>query len=156
LVLAIISIGGYVGLNYMGIRIPFVSDLINPLPPDPGNLNISTLAINSRFVENEKLGKLFVISGKIRNDYTKNRSSVRIIGKLFAAEKKLLATKAVYAGNIISGPDLAGMDLPGINQRLNKQNLSVAPGKLIPFMVVFPNLPDDLEEFTIEVAGSSE
>ena len=147
--------GGYTVLDGMGIRIPFVSDMISPLPPDPGNLKITTLAINSRFVENSKLGKLFIVSGKIRNDYENARSSVRIVGKLFSQGKKLAATKTVFAGNIVSGPDLAGIELQDINKRLNKPNLTVAPGKLMPFMVIFANLPDDLEEFTIEVSGSN-
>ena len=51
--------------------------------------------------------------------------------------------------------------LGAINKRLNnrfgdkKSNMNVAPGKTLPFMVVFSNLPDNLEEFTVEVVGSS-
>jgi len=37
----------------------------------------------------------------------------------------------------------------------NRTNVKIEPGKSIPFMVVFSNLPEDLEEFTIEVTGST-
>jgi uncharacterized cupredoxin-like copper-binding protein len=53
------------------------------------------------------------------------------------------------------------MDMNSINKRLsnplgdNKSNVNVKPGKLLQFMVVFPNIPDNIEEYTVEVMGSS-
>jgi pilus assembly protein FimV len=159
-VLLLILLGGglFAGtkvLDGMGIRIPFVSDIVNPLPPDPGNLKISTFAINSRFVDNTTEGKLFVITGQIRNEYPQARRSVKIVGKLYSAGKKQTGTTTVYAGNVIEGPDLAAKKKSEITQLLNKQDVSVDSGQVLPFMVVFDKLPGDLEEFTIEVAGSS-
>ena len=66
----------------------------------------------------------------------------------------------VYGGNVISDPDLIGMSLTDVNKHLSnrfgdkKSNFDVKPGRSIPFMVVFSDLPESLEEFTIEVAGS--
>ena len=37
----------------------------------------------------------------------------------------------------------------------NRSNVKIEPGNSIPFMVVFSGLPDDLEEFTIEVIEST-
>jgi len=141
-------------LDGKNIRIPFVSDLINPLPPDPGNLHITTFGINSRFVDNSTEGKLFVITGKIRNEYSNSRRSVKIIGRLYSTGKKITGCTAAYAGNDLDGPDLASKKKAEIARQLNKPNLTVGPGKLMPFMVVFSKLPDDLEEFTIEVLSS--
>ena len=48
-----------------------------------------------------------------------------------------------------------------INKRLHnrfgdkKSNLKVKTGKSIPFMIVFDKLPQNLDEYTIEVDGSS-
>jgi len=33
-------------------------------------------------------------------------------------------------------------------------NMNVAPGRVVPFMLVFSNLPENLEEYTIEVDES--
>jgi hypothetical protein len=51
---------------------------------------------------------------------------------------------------------LATASIDAIKKALRKPGQKVGPQNELPFMVVFSNLPDDLEEFTIEVAGSSE
>ncbi|PQP32717.1 hypothetical protein C6A36_03015, partial [Desulfobacteraceae bacterium SEEP-SAG10] len=62
--------GVYVLLDFMNIEIPFVSDYFKPQISDPaGNLKIDTLDIDSAFVKNVKAGKLFMITGKIKNGY---------------------------------------------------------------------------------------
>jgi uncharacterized cupredoxin-like copper-binding protein len=64
-------------------------------------------------------------------------------------------------GFLLSDQDLSNMDMNSINKRLsnplgdNKSNVNVKPGKLLQFMVVFPNIPDNIEEYTVEVMGSS-
>ena len=68
--------------------------------------------------------------------------------------------ETVFCGNIISDIDLANAEQAIIQERLqnrsgdNGTNEKVAPGDAIPFMIVFSNLPDNLEEFTLEVKAS--
>ncbi len=143
------------------IKIPYVSDLFKPKIQDVGNLKINTLDIKSKFVENSKTGRLFVITGQAKNEYSKARGLIKITGKLFTTGKKLAQTKTVFCGNVISDLDLATMDLDTINKRLvnrfgdNRSNAKVRPNKAIPFMIVFSKLPNNLEEFTINVVGST-
>ena len=152
--------GTYVLLDSVGINIPFVSDLLKPEVQDAGNLKIYTSDINNKFVENSKIGKLLVITGKAKNGYSDSRSFISITGKLYTKGKILSKTKTVYCGTILSEPDLLNMDLDAINNRLsnrfgdNKSNVKVKAGAIIPFMLVFAELPENLDEFTIEVAGS--
>ena len=126
-----------------------------------GNLKINTFDIKSKFVDNSKTGKLFVITGRARNEYSKARGLIKITGKLFTAGKKLAQTKIVFCGNVISDLNLATMDLDAINRRLvnrfgdNRSNAKVRPNKAIPFMIVFSKLPNNLEEFTINVVEST-
>jgi hypothetical protein len=86
---------------------------------------------------------------------------IKITGKLFTKGKKLAQTKTVFCGNVISDLDLATMDLDTISKRLanrfgdNRSNAKVIPNKAIPFMIVFSKLPNNLEEFTINVVGST-
>jgi len=126
-----------------------------------GNLKINTSDIKSKFVENSKTGKLFVITGRAENEYLEARGLIKITGKLFTKGKKLSQTKTVFCGNVMSDLDLATLDLDAINKRLgnrfgdNRSNVKVKPGKTIPFMIVFSKLPSNLDEFTIKVAGSS-
>ena len=152
--------GAYVLLDSVGINIPFVSDLLKPEVQDIGNLKIYTTDINNKFIENSKIGKLLVITGKAKNGYSNARSYISITGKLYAKGKILSKTKTAYCGTVLSELDLLNMDLDAINNRLsnrfgdNKSNVKVKAGSIIPFMIVFANLPENLDEFTIEVAGS--
>ena len=164
LLLAALLIGGAYGtyklLDSVGINIPFVSNLLKPEVQDAGNLKIHTSDINNKFVENSKIGKLLVITGKAKNGYSDARSYISITGKLYTKGKILSKTKTVYCGTILSELELQNMDLDSINNRLsnrfgdNKSNIKVKANTIIPFMVVFADLPENLDEFTIEVAGS--
>ena len=152
--------GTYVLLDSVGINIPFVSALLKPEVQDAGNLKIYTSDINNKFVENSKIGKLLVITGKAKNGYSNARSYISITGKLYTKGKILSKTKTVYCGTVLSELDLINMDLDSINNRLsnrfgdNKSNVKVKVGAIIPFMVVFADFPENPDEFTIEVAGS--
>ena len=154
--------GTYVLLDFMNIKIPFISDYLNPQDSDTtGNLMIETLDVDSRFVVNAKAGKLFVITGQIKNGYSDVRSYIRVIGKLYTKGKILAQTGTVFCGNVLSDIELSNMEVAAIKKRLsnrlgdNKSNMQVKPGQELPFMIVFANLPDNLEEFAIEVAGST-
>jgi predicted Zn finger-like uncharacterized protein len=164
LILAILGGGGYGTyylLNQNGIDIPFLSDYLKPKVQDPGNLKLTTYDINSKFIDNASVGKLFVVSGKVKNGYAENRGMITLEGKIFSTGKVPVNTEKVYCGNVMSDLELANLEWDKIKERLfnrlgdNRSNVKIEPGKSIPFMVVFSGLPEDLEEFTIEVTGST-
>jgi predicted Zn finger-like uncharacterized protein len=151
--------GAYTVLDGMGIRIPYVSDLISP-QMDQGQIEVIQGTVRSKFVENGKAGKLFVITGRARNGFKQPRNFISVTGKLFSKGKAPVNTQTVFCGNTLSGLDLANMELAGITKRLRnrvgdkRSNMNVGPGTTVPFMIVFSNLPAELTEFTVE-AGSS-
>jgi predicted Zn finger-like uncharacterized protein len=154
--------GAYVALKSMNINIPFISDFVEPAVQDEaGNLKIIPFDITDKFIDNSNVGKLFIISGKVKNEYSGARSFIRVTGKLYAKERVLSKTATVYCGNVLSDQDLSNMNMNSINKRLlnplgdNKSNVNVKLGKLLPFMIVFPNIPDNIAEYTVEVARSS-
>ena len=164
LILAILgggAYGTYYLLNQNGIDIPFLSDYLKPKVQDPGNLKLTTYDINSKFVDNATVGKLFVVSGKVKNGYAENRGMVTLEGKIFSTGKVPVNSEKVYCGNVMSDLELANLEWDKIKERLfnrlgdNRSNVKIEPGQSIPFMVVFSGLPEDLEEFTIEVTGST-
>jgi hypothetical protein len=147
-------------LQNIGSQIPFLSDWITPPAQDAGNLKISTIDIAGKFINNAGGGKLFVITGSAKNDYAEPRALVRINGKLYSKGKQLVKSETVFCGNTLTDEQLANMELAAIKKQLNnragdnKSNLNIAPGRVIPFMIVFSGLPDNLEEYTIEVVES--
>jgi hypothetical protein len=145
-----------------GVKIPYVSDLLGPKVEDAGNLKIAIdeKDVNGRFVTNENLGALYVVSGQVKNDYDHPRSSIRVTGKIYSKGRKLELEKTVYAGNVLSDSDLGVIDQAGIDQKLQnrfgqeRKNLDIKKGATLPFMIVFSNLPKNPDEYTVEVADS--
>ncbi len=164
LILVLLGGGGYgiyVLLDFMNIEIPFVSNYFKPQISDPaGNLRIDTLDVESAFVKNAKAGKLFAVTGKIKNGYSDARSYIKVIGKLYSKGKILVQEESVFCGNVLSDIELSNLTLSAIKERLsnrmgdNNSNIGVKPGQELPFMIVFSNLPVNLEEFAIEAEGS--
>jgi hypothetical protein len=86
---------------------------------------------------------------------------VSIVGTVFSAGKVPIHEETVYCGNVMSDLELANLEWDKIQSRLanrlgdNRSNVKIEPAKSIPFMVVFSGLPDDLEEYSIKVTGST-
>lgn len=146
------------------LRIPYLSDLLNTEGQDvAGNLKLIPLSpsIDGKFIDNSTAGKLFVVQGKIKNEYDHPRSFVKVTGKLYQKGQKLVKAATVFCGNVIAESDLAQMDIAAINARLqnssgdNDSNLKIKTNNEVAFMIVFDELPENLDEYTIEVAGSS-
>jgi hypothetical protein len=151
LLILVLLFGGAYGaheiLNSMGIKIsatdaireiPFVGDLFKPDVKDAGNLymNIFEKTVNGKFVDNPK------------------------IGTLFKKGKALVKTETVYCGNLLSETELKSLNQVAITKRLKNRlgdkriNMKVIKGQMLPFMIVFPKVPSDLEAYSVQVAGS--
>ncbi|MCU0602224.1 MAG: DUF3426 domain-containing protein [Desulfobacterales bacterium] len=146
------------------LEIPFLGKIFQSEPEDTaGNLKIAPApeSVTAEFVDNAGAGRLCVVKGQVRNAYDHPRSFIRVTAKLYDKNKAVAKTATVYAGNVLARPELAGQDLAAISARLknkngaNNLNVGVKPGAAIPFMVVFDGLPDNLDEYSVEVAGSS-
>lgn len=156
----------------LGINIPLLSDLELPVlgkifqsePEDiAGNLKMAPIAENltAEFIDHPGAGRLCVIKGQVRNNYDHPRSAIRVTAKLYTKDKTLAKTATVFAGNVLSSQELAAQDMAAIAARLqnkegaNNTNMGVKPGRTVPFMAVFDNLPNNLDEYSVEVAGST-
>jgi pilus assembly protein FimV len=158
-------------LNSMGIKIsvtdafrdiPFVGDLLKPDVKDVGNIyvNIFEKTVNGKFVDNPKIGTLFVVTGKIQNEYKHSRRFIKMTGKIYKKGKALVKAETVYCGNLLSEAELKSLNQVAITKRLKnrfgdkKINMNVKKGQTLPFMIVFSNVPSGLEEYSVQVAGS--
>ncbi len=168
-ILILLGGGGYFGWDYMqknGIGIPYVGkyidEYLHPKPKDPmGILSLSSQDINSKFIENETGGRLFVITGKVLNQYPTARGMIRLQGNLYTKGKILAKTEKSFAGFQVSDQELANMPVAQIKARLSTppkpqdKVTQVAAGQTLPFMVVFSDLPENLDEFAIEMVSST-
>jgi len=125
-----------------------------------GILKMATFDIDSKFVENTKSGTIFVVSGKVRNGYDHPRGFVKVTGRLYSKGKKLSKVQSVFCGNTLTDKELSALDMETVRKKLlertgqKQSNVRVPPGMHVPFMLVFSNLPPDLEEFDIQIEES--
>jgi predicted Zn finger-like uncharacterized protein len=140
-----------------------------------GKINLDKL--RGYYAENSALGRIFVIEGIAINQWTEPRSFIRVKGTLLDTQGRKIQEVTVYCGNIISEKDLREMSKEAIQKSLASQfgisfsNMNLAPGKFVPFMIVFtdfqpeklaPKTPPekageasaDLSDFTVEVVSS--
>lgn len=105
---------------------------------------------------NAKTGKLFVIKGTVTNQGRKKRSGIRVQASLFDRNGQPVAQKTAFAGNVLPGEDLRTLPRETIEKGMANRwgdrlaNLDVVPGKSIPFMVVFFDAPEGIEEYRTE------
>ena len=151
-------------LSEMDIDIPFIGNIFKSEPEDSaGRLKLALMpeGIAAEFIANSSAGTLCVVKGQVRNGYNHPRSGMRVTVKLYAAGNAVVKTATVFAGNVLSNQELSSLDLIAINERLknstgaNNMNVGVKPGRSVPFMAVFSNLPAGLEEYSVEVADST-
>ena len=145
---------------------PSVLSLLNlssekEAPADAGARLLQFGSVSGVFVETRDKGPLFVIRGMVTNKYPQNRRFIKIKGSILDNKGVVVLSKTAYAGNTFSEEELKTLPLDeimkasGNRDGMAKQNLNVASGATIPFMVVFAELPDDLSEFTVEAVSSS-
>jgi len=129
LVLALLGGGAYGGYMYLkssGTTIPYLEFLTGPPETtivEPGNLHIIVLEqdIGTRFIENSSAGRLFVIEGKVRNDYPASRNFIMVKGALYAADGKAVKENTVFCGNVLPDSELQSVDKVTINTRLGNK-----------------------------------
>jgi pilus assembly protein FimV len=161
ILLASVGYGVFSVFNMTGSQIPIIGSYLNRQTPDPGNIKMVAFDLNSKFEENQHAGKIFIITGIVKNEYTEPRSFIKVTGKLYEPTKKLSHSEQVYAGNMFSELELRNLDVEAIKNRLNNRlgqnqsNVKIGPGQSVPFVIIFSNLPQQLEEFTVEIESSS-
>lgn len=129
------------------------------LGPDEVHL-ISLHNVRQYFVSNEKIGQLFVIEGKARNDFPVPKELFRIEASLFDAAGQVVESKDFLAGNTVSLFQLQILSATELESALSARvgiltnNTNVRPGSDVQFMVVFPNPPEIVQEYGLKVIGA--
>ena len=160
LLLGLLGGGAFAAYTYLKGAGP---GTLQPAADDPGNLQIALVdqQIRSEFVENTSVGRMFVLKGMVRNDYPEARNFMRVKGVLYAQDGTAVRENTAYCGNILSASELETSDSATMNQRLgnkfgdNRSNFGAPSGKVLPFMLVFTDLPQDFGEFSVQVVSSA-
>ncbi len=163
--IVILLVGGgayaaYTLLKSHDIKIPFLASLMGERETQEEGMKLLDHLVTGAFLDNQSLGRLFVIKGEVRNEYPEPRNFMRVKGAIYSKDGKLLQEQIVYCGNVLPDDKLQTLDMPVIQRVLNnrfganKSNFQVPSGTALPFMVVFSDLPDELGEYSVEIVDS--
>ena len=170
LILFLLTAGGYFAATFFGYKIPFLPEIQIPfiqqyLPektpesvshPDPIT---DQKSVTGRFLTNDTAGELFIITGKIENPAPIPYRRIQVKGTLFQKEQKAAMSRTAFCGRIIPDETLRTMPVEELTARLTtprepaENKDQIMPGETAPFMLGFSDLPQNLENFTVEVAG---
>ena len=167
LLICLLVVGAYIASIMTGYKIPYLSDVKIPFieqylkKPAPETSEAKPVpnqkSVNGRFVTNSTAGTLFVITGRVENPSNIAYSHIEILGALITKGKEEAKTKNAFCGNIITEEMLKTGNISDINKFLgvktgsHNSNVNIKPGASIPFMVVFSDLPEKLQNFTVKV-----
>ncbi len=118
---------------------------------------ISLQNVRQYFVSNEKIGQLFVIEGKARNDFSSPMELIKIEASLFDAQGEVVERRELLAGNTVSLFQLQILSEEELQAALQAKvgilsnNTNLRPGMDVPFMVVFSNPPESVQEYGLKV-----
>ncbi|MBW2653981.1 MAG: zinc-ribbon domain-containing protein [Deltaproteobacteria bacterium] len=167
LLIFFLVIGAYIASGMTGYKIPYLSDIKIPFIEQyfkksvPEKLDVKPVpnqkSVNGRFVTNSTAGPLFVITGRVENLSNIVYSHIEIRGTLITKGKVEAKIKNIFCGNIITEEMLKTGNISDINKLLalkkgnHHSNVNIKPGASVPFMVVFSDLPEKLQNFTVKV-----
>jgi hypothetical protein len=117
--------------------------------------------VDAKYVKNKLTGDLLVISGEAVNEFTKPRAAIQIKGMVYGADGSVLSSKNAFCGNPLTSEQLSTMSMEKIEAAMANQfgdslaNMEVAPGKAIPFVIVFAKPSAESKDYGVEPAGST-
>lgn len=127
--------------------------------PDAAVRDIVLDKVRQYYVDNDKLGRIFVIEGVAVNGFDAPKELITVRARLLDDTEQVLDSKELMAGNTLSLFQLQVFDKPDFDQALAdktgiaSRNTNVAPGGEVPFMVVFFEPPDAVREFVVDVVS---
>jgi len=129
----------------------------------PDNAGIHLLHLvetQGYFVESQQAGQLFVIEGRVRNDFATPRRWILLRAKLYTTDGQEARQQLFYAGNVLSTEQLRTLSLADqlglIQQTPQGPQVAIAAGQEVSFMVPFGDLPDisKLSDYSVEIVAS--
>ncbi len=118
--------------------------------------------VRQYYVKNEKIGSIFVVEGKMVNDFPIPKELIEVEAAIYAADKTVLASKKQLAGTALSLFQLQVLGKEELESFLHNEieiltkNTNVPSGGEVPFMVLFYNPPAEVTEFGVKVFSAKD
>jgi predicted Zn finger-like uncharacterized protein len=170
-ILLIVALGGYYLWSERGMEFSLpgnIPSLIKSIPEklqylweDIRGIERGSLTFSDLEGYKDIIGEVpvFVITGKILNDTNKTKKHVRIKAVLLNDKDKVLEEKQTLCGSYFSKESLKKLP-PRFTRGDFKlrppepSQMRVAPRMSVPFIVIFPDMPPDAQEFQVEIVDA--
>ncbi len=171
-VLIILALGGYYfsSVHGMKLRLPRnIPSLIKSIPEklqyiweDIRGIERGSLTFSDLEGYRDIIGEVpvFVITGKILNDTNKTKKHVRIKAILLNNKNEVLDEKQTLCGISFTKEEIKSLPPRFTRDEFNirppvPSQMRVAPQMRVPFIVIFPNMSPDAQEFQVEIVEAS-
>ena len=130
-------------------------------PENSAIAKLELLDVTQYQVKNEKIGRLVVIEGKVRNNFSDARELISLEAELHDKDGKVLVTRRQIAGISLSPFQLELLDKTELENTLNRKldiitaNINVMPGAEVPFTVVFSDIPAGASDYKVSIVEAS-
>lgn len=167
-ILLIIALGGFYLWSEKGMELSLPGNIPSFLKAIPEKLKSvwedirgierGSLSFSDLEGYKDTIGEVpvFVITGKILNETNKTKKHVRIKAILLNDKNKVLDEKQTLCGSYFTNEDLKKLPPRFIRGDFNirppaPNQMRVAPRMTVPFIVIFPNMSPDAQEFEVEI-----
>lgn len=117
-----------------------------------GSLGLTGL--KGYYIVNKNEGRVFVIEGKIVNPWNFTITSNGVKGSVFDNSGVKVYEKLVFPNTVFSKQQIIELPPKELENILRTpKDIRLEPGISLPFMVIFPNVPENLDEFEAEVSN---
>ncbi|UCD70798.1 MAG: zinc-ribbon domain-containing protein [Syntrophobacterales bacterium] len=147
-------------LQFVPEKLQFVPEKFQSILDNIRGIEKGSLTFTDLEGNKDIIGEIpvFVITGQILNETNKTKKHVRIKAILLSDKNKVLVEKQTLCGLSFSNKDLnklsARFKKGNFNIRPRPDQMRVAPRMSVPFIVIFPNIPPDAQEFQVEIVES--
>ncbi|MCR4667276.1 MAG: zinc-ribbon domain-containing protein [Desulfovibrio sp.] len=113
--------------------------------------------VRQYIVENEKIGKIFVIEGKVVNEFPEPKELIAVEGAIYSRDKRVIATKKQRCGTQLSLFQLQVLSEKEMEAFLNNKveiltnNINLKQGAEVPFMILFYAPEEEVAEFGVRI-----
>ncbi len=118
--------------------------------------------VRQYYVENEKVGPIFVVEGRVVNEFPIPKELIEVEAAVYGKNKQALVVKKQLAGTALSLFQLQVLEKEELESFLNNQieiltkNTNVPTGGEVPFMVLFYDPPSDVAEFGVKIVSAKD
>jgi hypothetical protein len=154
LLLAAVGGGGY-------IAYPTVMEIIQSRGQQTeGTLTPTNIKVKSLSRADGKI--LYSVRGEVRNESAGNVGIIQVEAQFRDASGSVLSKATSYCGNMFEDSELGSLDLEKIRSDLQNElgqslsNRSIAPGQVVPFLVVLENPPSGISKVTVTISSFKE